>query len=104
MGLDRFLPITLWPCEQATLGARNFQTGAATEECNTPLEKPLLGLSNELLLDSVECSVLPLGGAKHSTLLFKINFIKLLLMLQSSTWVVSAQLHMGFDNKSHASL
>ena len=58
-----------------TLQTGNFkhaqlQMGATTEECNTPLKRPLLGLSNELLLDFKECSVLPLGGAKHSTLLF----------------------------------
>ena len=64
---NRFLPITLWPCKQATLSKRNFKTGTATKEYNTPLEKPLLGLCNELSLHSVGCSVLPLGGAKHST-------------------------------------
>ena len=83
---------------------RNFKTRAATEKCKTPLERPLLGLYNELLLDSVECSVLPLGGAIHSKLLFKINFIKFPVMLQSGSWMVSAQLHMGFDNKSSTSL
>ena len=71
MRLNRFLPITLRLCKQATLSLRNFKTGATLEECNTPLERPLLGLYNELPLDSVERSVLPLGGAKHSTLRFK---------------------------------
>ena len=40
------------------------------KEFNTPLEKPLLGLSNELSPGSVERSVLQLYGAKYSTLLF----------------------------------
>ena len=60
-----------------TLQTGNFkqaqlQTGTATEKYNTPLERHLLGLCNELSLDSVECSVLPLGCAKHSKLLFKL--------------------------------
>ena len=63
-----FLCITLWPCKQATLSMRNFKTEAATDESNTPLERTLLGLSKELSFDSVECSVLPLSGAKHGTL------------------------------------
>ena len=70
MGLSRLLPITLCLYKQATLNMRNFKTGAAKTECNTPLKRLLLGLCNELLLDSIECSVLPLGGAEHSTLLF----------------------------------
>ena len=65
---------------------RNFKTETATEECNTPLERPLLRLYNELLFDFIECSILPLDGAKHSTLyIFKINFIKFPMMLQSGT-------------------
>ena len=51
---------------------RNFKTEIATEEYNTPLKRTLLGLCKELSLDSVECSVLPLDGAKHSTLLLKL--------------------------------
>ena len=46
---------------------RNFKTRAATEKYNAQLGKPLLELSNELPLDSTECSVLPVGGAKQST-------------------------------------
>ena len=70
MGLLHFLPTTLRPCKQAILSMRNFKTGAATDQRNTPLERSLLGLCNELSLDSVKCSVLPLGGAKHSTFHF----------------------------------
>ena len=55
---------------KATLSKRNFKTGAATKEFNTPLERLLLELCSELLLNSEESSILPLGGAKHSTLLF----------------------------------
>ena len=58
------------PCKQATLSKGNLKTGAATEECNKLLERPLLGLGNEFPLDSVKCFVLPLGGAKYSTLHF----------------------------------
>ena len=88
-----------------TLQTGNIKTGTATEEYNTPLKRPMLGLCNEPSLDSVECSVLLLGGAKHSTLLFfKINFIKFPVMLPSGTWMVFAHLHMGFDNESSASL
>ena len=47
-----------------------FKTGAATEECNIPLERPLIILVNKLPLDSVECPVLSLDGAKHNTLHF----------------------------------
>ena len=84
---------------------RNFKTGAATKEYSTPLERPILELNNELLLHSVECSVLPLGIALNIAQNFlKINFIKFPVMLQSDSWVVSAQLQMGFDNKSSASL
>ena len=39
MGLHGFLRITLRPCKQAILSMRNFKTGAATEECNLPLER-----------------------------------------------------------------
>ena len=82
----------------------NFKKGTATEDCSLPLERPLLELCNELSPDSVECSVLPLGGAKHNKLLFfKINFIKLPVMLQSGTWVVFAHLHTSLDNKLSAS-
>ena len=70
MGLCRFLSITLRPCKQATLSVRNFKTGAATKERNTPLERSFLGLHNEPPRDSVKCSVYPLGGAKQSTLHF----------------------------------
>ena len=63
-------PFTLWPCKYSNLSIRNFKTGTATEKYNTPLERPLLELCNELSLDAVECSVLPLDGAKHSALFF----------------------------------
>ena len=47
----------------------------ATTDYNTPLERPFIymcvhnyiGLCNKFLLNSVNCSVLPLGGANHST-------------------------------------
>ena len=59
-----------------TLQTGNFKyeqlqnAGTSTEAYNTPLERPLLGLYNDLSLNSVECLVLPLGDAKHSKLLF----------------------------------
>ena len=83
---------------------RNFKTGTGTTEYNTLLERSLLGLCNKLSLHSIECLVLPQGSAKHSTKFFKINFNTFPVMVQGGTWVVSDQLHMGFDNKSSASL
>ena len=56
--------------KQANLNMRNFKTETAKKEYNTLMERPLLGLCKKLLLDSVECSVLPLDGTKHNTLLF----------------------------------
>ena len=51
-----FWSITLWPSKQVTLSMHNFETGIATEEYNRQLERSLLGLRNELSLDSVERS------------------------------------------------
>ena len=62
---------------------RNFKMGTAKEEYNTSLERPLLELFNELLHNFKEYSVLPLGGAKQSTYLFKINFIRFPVMFIS---------------------
>ena len=61
-----------WACfayHVMTLQAGNFKH-AQLQNVNTLLERPFLELCNKLLLDSEECSVLSLGGAKHSTLLF----------------------------------
>ena len=60
----------LQSAKQANLSQRNFKTGTATDECNTPLERSLLGIYNELSFDSIECSIFLLSDAKHSTLLF----------------------------------